>query len=479
MGPGWATPYNLIVVANKRPVTAGAAREPSPLPARDRQRPDGDSVTGPGAINSTSTQLSTFGSQLRHSASVSDQSKKDLLKLINGLGQAGAGSSQLQSGLAAASNGATALQSGSGQAESGAGQLHAGLAQANAGSTQLKTGLDQRSPEPSRSRPAPERHLAARDPARAGHRSGAPGSEPERRRVERPDEPHREQQLGDLGCARRRAERERSDRCRELGARLDDHRQERPSLRGRGRVSPERGRGARRSERPAERRGCDASQAKALASGVAKQAPALVHGLAKLQGGASELEAGIKQLRDGNGQLATGMSQLSTGGGQLTSGLRQLTAGAGALEIGLSQLTSGAGELASGLTSGVGPAGQLISGLGTMQAAVVKARGQIPSTKQLEQLEQQSPGIFNSGYFVLAAVEERGRPTATPLPSRSTCFAAALPARSWSSRSTSRTTLAPRRSARAWSCSGGDSAAPTTSRWRSAGPKAAWVISPG
>ena len=40
-----------------------------------------------------------------------------------------------------------------------------------------------------------------------------------------------------------------------------------------------------------------------------------------------------------------------------------------------------------------------------MQAAVVKARGQIPSTKQLRQLEQQSPGIFNSGYFVLAAVE--------------------------------------------------------------------------
>jgi putative drug exporter of the RND superfamily len=40
-----------------------------------------------------------------------------------------------------------------------------------------------------------------------------------------------------------------------------------------------------------------------------------------------------------------------------------------------------------------------------MRAAVVKARGQIPSTKQLRQLEQQSPGIFSSGYFVLAAVE--------------------------------------------------------------------------
>jgi hypothetical protein len=40
-----------------------------------------------------------------------------------------------------------------------------------------------------------------------------------------------------------------------------------------------------------------------------------------------------------------------------------------------------------------------------MQAAVIKARGQIPSTAQLHELERQSPGIFNSGYFVLAAVE--------------------------------------------------------------------------
>ena len=40
-----------------------------------------------------------------------------------------------------------------------------------------------------------------------------------------------------------------------------------------------------------------------------------------------------------------------------------------------------------------------------MQGAVIKARGQIPSTAQLKKLERQSPGLFNSGYFVLAAIE--------------------------------------------------------------------------
>ena len=36
---------------------------------------------------------------------------------------------------------------------------------------------------------------------------------------------------------------------------------------------------------------------------------------------------------------------------------------------------------------------------------MTKARGQIPSTASLKQLEAQSPGLFNSGYFVLAAVQ--------------------------------------------------------------------------
>jgi RND superfamily putative drug exporter len=40
-----------------------------------------------------------------------------------------------------------------------------------------------------------------------------------------------------------------------------------------------------------------------------------------------------------------------------------------------------------------------------MQAAVVKARGQVPSTKDLETLFKSSPGLWNSGYLVLAAIQ--------------------------------------------------------------------------
>ena len=144
MGPGWATPYDLIVVSRDRPLTTPALL--TGLQRFQRQiaaDPTVASVVGPGAIQSTSAQLSSFGPQLRHSAAVSDQSKRNLLKLIAGLGQAGAGSKQLRSGLAQASSGAAQLHSGSGQAQSGAGQLHSGLTQAQAGSTSLSAGLHQ------------------------------------------------------------------------------------------------------------------------------------------------------------------------------------------------------------------------------------------------------------------------------------------------------------------------------------------------
>ncbi|MGO9961570.1 MAG: MMPL family transporter, partial [Solirubrobacteraceae bacterium] len=143
MGPGWATPYNVIMVANNRPITT-----PALLARIDRfeqqiaRNTTVDSVQGPGSINSTSNQLKAFGPSLKHSAAISNQSKAQLLKLIDGLGQAGSGSKQLQAGLASAASGASQLQNGSGSAQAGAGELQAGLAQARAGSATLAAGLN-------------------------------------------------------------------------------------------------------------------------------------------------------------------------------------------------------------------------------------------------------------------------------------------------------------------------------------------------
>ena len=406
MGPGWATPYNLIVVSNTRPLTA-----PALLASIHRFElqiaKDGrvETVTGPGAIGSTSSQLSTFGPQLKHSAVVSDKSKAQLLQLISGLGQAGNGSAQLQAGLAHASSGAQQLHGGSGQAQSGAGQLHAGLGQASSGSKQLQAGLNQALDAANQIKNGAGKLLAgstqitkglgqAAGPVKAGLPSVA---------LLAKASASTNSQIGAIGTEAKQAQTDVAAALATLHAMTTGKNDPGYTAALNQLSQADQATGAISGKAAAA--ASDAGQAAFLAAGVNDQVSKLSPGLNQLYAGSKQLEAGIKQLRDGNSQLATGIGKLSDGGTQLNTGLGQLTAGAGALQIGLGQLTSGAGQLATGLAGGVSPAAQLTAGLGTMQAAVVKARGQIPSTAQLHQLEQQSPGIFNSGYFVLAAVE--------------------------------------------------------------------------
>ena len=378
MGPGWATPYSMVVVDNNRPITTPAVLNSVYRFERQIARNKTvTSVTGPGAINPISTQLKSFGPGLKGSIKLTDQSKKDLRRLANGLGQAGAGSAQLQSGLAAASSGAGRLHSGGGAAQSGAGQLSTGLAQARAGSAKLQAGLNQA--------------LSGAVALKHGSAQVLSGSQQlvnglgQAQNGAKPVVPGLNALAGDAATTNSQV----NDALARLNAMTAG--KEDPNYAA--------------VQRSLQSASSSAAATSSLASAAAKQAPALVNGINQLHTGAGQLQAGIERLHNGNAQLASGIGQLANGGGQLTSGLSQLTAGAGALQIGLGQLTTGAGDLATGLAGGVGPAGQLTTGLGTMQAAVVKSRGEIPSTAELKQLFRESPGMFDSGYFVLAAVE--------------------------------------------------------------------------
>jgi putative drug exporter of the RND superfamily len=382
MGPGMATPYNLIVVANNKPITTPSLMKSiAGFETQIARNKSVYSVTGPGSVASTASQLQTFGPSLNHSMAISDKSKKDLLTLIQGLGKAGAGSKQLQSGLSAASTGAGQLHTGSGQAHSGTQQLHSGLAEALSGAKSLQSGAQQAltgaeqlasglAPAPGKATQSVAalrsmRTLTATASARV---SGAANNLSAASRdinaalaaVGSMTAGKSDAQYGALASALQRASGEVAGASGDVKA-----------------AAPV------------------SIQAKALSGVLAGQAPDLVKQLQAAANGAGQLAAGIKLLRNGNGQLATGLSQLTNGAGQLQSGL--------------TQLTTGAGQLASGLAGGVAPAGQLTAGLGQMKAAVTTARGQIPSTAQLKQLEKQSPGLFSSGYFVLAAIA--GAPT--------------------------------------------------------------------
>ncbi len=144
MGPGWPTPYDLIVVNPAGPITTA-----SMLASLDRfqkqiaKDPAVASVAGPGALSSQTKPLGKLPKSLQESGKLLKGGKRDLGRLANGLGQAGAGAQTLQSGLAEATAGAGKLHSGSSSAQSGAAQLHAGLAAARSGSAQLGGGLEQ------------------------------------------------------------------------------------------------------------------------------------------------------------------------------------------------------------------------------------------------------------------------------------------------------------------------------------------------
>jgi RND superfamily putative drug exporter len=405
MGPGWATPYDLIVVANGRPITTPALLTSlTRFQAQLAKNTSVDSVSGPASITATSDQLKSFGPGLAHSVKISDQSKKDLLKLIAGLGLAGSGAGQLQSGLATASTGANQLHSGSGSAGSGAAQLHAGLAQARSGSSQLSTGLNQALAGAVALKKGASQALAGSSQLAAGLGAGAPQVKaglPALGSLASNAGKTLNTILGMKGeaaTAQSSVAAATSALKNVSGATSDPQYQAALNA-----LSAASGAVSTLNSHLSSAT-APAAAAALLANGVKQQVGALAPQLTAAATGAAQLEAGIKQLRNGNAQLASGLSQLSGGGSQLHSGLGQLTTGAGQLEAGLALLTNGTGQLASGLSGGVGPAGQLVAGLGTMKAAVSKSRGQIPSTADLKKLMKESPGIFSSGYFVLSAV---------------------------------------------------------------------------
>jgi len=411
MGPGWPTPYNVVVASPKRPITdPELLAEIKSFQRRIAADPRVDSVVGPGAFVSTSRDLEALPRGLRDSAKLLDGGKRDLGRLERGLGQAGAGAQQLRSGLGSAAEGAGKLKAGAGTGGSGAGRLRAGIVQARDGAAKISGGLGDA--------------LAGANALKRGAAQALTGSEKLSGGLGQAVTPVREglpvfqslaTDVASSASAVSAAHGSAQAVTGQVGAAL-------AALQSMTAGKQDPGYAAALAALNTAQSGAGGvnsalagvepklNGAAAVAAAASSQVGELSTGLGKLYAGSSELQRGIAALHKGNADLAGGIAQLSAGGGQLTGGLQKLGDGAAALEAGLGQLTNGAGELQSGLAGGTGPAGQLATGLGKLEAGVTKFRGALPSTKDLEQLQRQSPGLFDSGYFVLAAIQ--GAPAA-------------------------------------------------------------------
>lgn len=412
MGPGFVTPFEVIVAKDQGTI---ATRQFLAELARYQSQLAGDpavvSVVGPGTLAGNANELQGVPQGLNTAAKTATKSKKDLKTLIAGLGQAGDGVQQLRTGLADASAGAAQLNSGSGQAAAGSTQLSGGLAAASTGAQQLVTGLDQAS--------------AGADQLAKGSATASTGSKELAKQLGVASSgvsaglPVLKGLAADLGKNASEAGR-LSTLAKTANSSVNSALGALQSMTT-GKSDPQYSAAVSALQDAASATGGVANSAGSLGSGVAAnsnvmnaalgQLTQLQSGLVQLKAGADKLSKGVAQIAGGNAGLSGGLHKLSSGGHELSAGLTKLTAGAQQLQAGLGTLHGGTGQLASGLSGGVTQSAPLQSGMSQITAAVIHSRKTIPSTAAVQQLHQQSPHLFDSGYFVLAALQ--GAPQAS------------------------------------------------------------------
>jgi RND superfamily putative drug exporter len=417
MGPGWAAPFEVMVR-----VPEGAITETSRLrELRDWQRrvarwPGVQGVIGPGAIveqlPDRSVDLNAAGRQLAHG-------KRQLRRLQDGLGQAGDGVRSLRAGLAEAADASEALADGGGAARGNAARMQAGLGRAARGAGALADGL------------AAARSGGARlDRGAAATARGAA-------RLARSLESTRRQvlagareaqalpvglrdgatQLVTLREPAQRTEAELRAALKALDAftlgKTDPRYREAYTAVATG-LGAASGRNPLTGERVRDGYdGLDASlshasgelgRAATSADRLVAETRRLARGLAALATGARSLRAGADRLADGTARLQRGLSRLAAGGGDLRTGLAALQQGAGRLDGGLDRLAGGAERLRGGLRSGADRTGALQDGLRRGERGVSRAEVGT-DVAGLARSARRSPGLFDSGYFTLAALD--------------------------------------------------------------------------
>ncbi|HEX3737272.1 MAG TPA: MMPL family transporter [Solirubrobacterales bacterium] len=345
MGPGWTAPFVLVAATDKGPITTTAnLRHLARFQKVLADQPGVQEVIGPGRISRQAAKLQKGGTEL-----VGPPGAKKV-KNLHGLGskltEASGGVGRIQDGLSEAAAGAELLKEGSDRAQAGAGKLASGLERAAGGGDKAVGAIDKLAG-------GAKRLAAGQKTAKAAALSLAFGLHdllPEVRK-------------GSLARARR-------IRSRLQGLAAED---------------------------PAAKRA--ATEAEALVLALSAQR----NELRKLRGTAVRLHGGTSRLAAGQEKLASGSSRLAGAAGTLGSGLHRLASGATALADGLGRLSGGNEALATNLASGSGRVTPLREGL---SEAGVKVKAQATDvSRRRRELISSSPHIFESGDFVLSALD--------------------------------------------------------------------------
>ena len=346
IGPGYEAPF--VVVASTEDGTMTERDRLDQLARWQRkiaEDPAVQAVIGPEQVAKRTAPLKKTGNELRTSNEKGGR-LYELNRLGPGLARAENGVSMIRDGLARAAAGAGLLGEGSGNAEDGANQIAEGLARAAAGGARAVTGIGK---------------------LNEGSGEIAEGQE--------------EAQLGaesltnSSGLVAKNLRTQAQKRANKLKHELETAAKGNPEF-----------------EKTAEK----ASELALYLQSIQEEAVKVRDQAVELHGGENKLEAGNKKLHDGTEKL----HEEST---RLPGALEELHSGTLRLAAGLARLQGGSETLQSKLAEGFHRSYPVQAGLRRASVRVTRGAGSL--TRQVDQINTQSPGLFDSGYFVLSAID--------------------------------------------------------------------------
>jgi putative drug exporter of the RND superfamily len=344
VGPGWEAPFVLVAATDRGPITDRADLATlSRWQRRISWQAGVRAAIGPGPIANRTGPLRSLGKKL---TGADAEGPQQLQKLGPGLRRAAGAVSELRAGLAEGAQGSGLLAAGSERAADGA-QLIASELKRAAGKGEEAAGAIERLQQGSRLLNKGQRE------ASVGSLTLALG-------------------LRSLVPRLRGGEQARS---RKLARQLEHAAASDPSL------------------RPL------ANQARVLARTIGANR----NEVRQLRDVAQAVNGGLNRLVPGGKRLEAGVGKLSGATDQLSSGLERLGGGAERLAGGLVELKGGAGTLQAGLSEGFHRAYPLQTRLHS--AGVRVSAVAAPLAVGAAQLQANSPHLFDSGYFVLSALD--------------------------------------------------------------------------
>jgi putative drug exporter of the RND superfamily len=125
--------------------------------------------------------------------------------------------------------------------------------------------------------------------------------------------------------------------------------------------------------------------------------------LRRIRNGAAGLQKALYKIHKAGNQLAFGAEKLAKEAKRLGDGVNRLSGGVVALAAGIKRLEGGAEALEAGLAEGAEEVAPLESGLEEASVQVLEGKAKVRS--QARKVRQETPGVFNSGYFVLSTLD--------------------------------------------------------------------------